>query len=307
MFANVFLCNTDQPSLAAPRPRASKCKVYLAAAALCALGVLPAARAQAPSTPTGTATISEQARKQAESPFKWILINSNAPRPGARTPSADRSAAPSPAPAAAPSPAAARAEPPARVQARAASADPAPTPDSRNPDALAAARAAQAAAAPGSAQVASAQAAPAQVAPTQVALAAAPAARPAEPGLQPAPGPATAPVAAPATQPAPITNPAPAVDVVAPNNPVPPEPVINLVPIRQDEPRISAAVMREHPKGNVRAAFTINTDGSVSDVKIVNSSTRQYNNPVLNAIRSWRFQPIELAQQTEVEMAFNFE
>lgn len=108
--------------------------------------------------------------------------------------------------------------------------------------------------------------------------------------------------AAPAAQaPTPITA-----SVAAPT-PMPP-PVrakTALVLIRNDPPALSGPLARESPTGVVRVAFNVNPDGSISDAKIAASNNRRLNSAVLAAITKWRYQPIDAAQATEVEMVFS--
>src|SRR6476620_11625478 len=49
----------------------------------------------------------------------------------------------------------------------------------------------------------------------------------------------------------------------------PPQPRLDVVPVRTDDPKLPAALLRERPSGVVRVAFDLNTDGSTSNVKVV--------------------------------------
>lgn len=80
-----------------------------------------------------------------------------------------------------------------------------------------------------------------------------------------------------------------------------------LVLIKNDPPTLSGPLARESPSGIVRVAFNVNPDGSTSDFKIAASNNRRLNNAVVAAVTKWRYQPIDAAQTTEVEMVFSAE
>lgn len=80
-----------------------------------------------------------------------------------------------------------------------------------------------------------------------------------------------------------------------------------LVLIKNDPPALSGPLARESPSGIVRVAFNVNPDGSTSDFKIAASNNRRLNNAVVAAVTKWRYQPIDAAQTTEVEMVFSAE
>lgn len=107
-----------------------------------------------------------------------------------------------------------------------------------------------------------------------------------------------------ATSPAPmvvsaLTSPAPAPAAVAVKS--------ALILIKNDPPALSGPLARESPTGIVRVAFKVNPDGSTSDFKIAASSNRRLNSAVVAAVTKWRYQPIDAAQTTEVEMVFSAE
>lgn len=102
-------------------------------------------------------------------------------------------------------------------------------------------------------------------------------------------------LAAPTSPPQPPAAPAPLVARTA------------LVLIKNDPPTLSGPLARESPSGIVRVAFKVNPDGSTSDFKIAASNNRRLNNAVVAAVTNWRYQPIDAAQTTEVEMVFSAE
>jgi periplasmic protein TonB len=66
----------------------------------------------------------------------------------------------------------------------------------------------------------------------------------------------------------------------------------NLVPTRKIEPVYPPRALRAGIEGNVIAEFTINTDGSVKDVEIVNADPPDiFDRSVITAIKKWRFVP----------------
>jgi TonB family protein len=210
---------------------------------------------------------SEAVQRQALNPFRMILnANNNAkPKPAA------------PAVAVAPAPA---------------------TPAKRAP-ATAAPAAAQTA--PTLAKAAATADAKPVPAPTVAAVAAAPA---------PAAATAAAVLPAPATAPAvqqvaaaALTNPAPA---AAPALPPAVQAAVRkeLVPIQQDPPVLSNALLAEIPRGLVKVRFDVNPDGSTSAVQVASSSNRKLNGPAMAAVSKWRFQPIEAKREAEIDIAF---
>ncbi len=254
----------------------------LFSAVLCLTGGMSAVHAQTAAPPAASASeaqLSEAVKRQAASPYRWILTNQT---------SAQKPRAPTTAPSPAPAPTAAA---PAPVPAPAPTVASAPPAGANSAAAVAAAAARRAEIAEAAAKQASAAAA--TPAPAAVAAVA-----------PPPPPPAPAPVVA-APPPPP---PAPVQVAVAPPPPPPPKLNIDLVPISQPEPRLSPAAQRELASGAaVRIAFTVNTDGSTSDVRVVSSSTRALNNPVMAAVREWKYNKVDAPQKTEIELVFKQE
>lgn len=113
--------------------------------------------------------------------------------------------------------------------------------------------------------------------------------------------PASAPVV---TAPAAPPEPAPAPVVVA--KPSAPAPSHNtLIPISTPQPDYPPNAQRAGTVGAVVASFTVNADGSVSNIVITSAKPRGvFDRNVQAAVRRWKFQPIDKAQT--VTRTFNF-
>ncbi len=108
--------------------------------------------------------------------------------------------------------------------------------------------------------------------------------------------------AAAAQQPRPPATPAPA--------PAPARATSELRAISQAGPRYPQAAQRAGAAGTVQVEFTVATDGSVSDARVVSTDTprqfqREFEKEALSAVRRWRFQPI--AQATTSRRTISFE
>jgi TonB family protein len=148
-------------------------------------------------------------------------------------------------------------------------------------------------------------------APARKPVAPAPAAEPKKPAaieqaaLQPRP--ATAPSQAPAPQSAPPEAATP-VAVFAPK-PAEPLPLVHreIIPIQTDEPRLSAALLRERPSGVVKVSFEVHPDGSTAGVKVLSSSNRSLNKPSVEAVSGWKFQPVDEVLTVETELDYHYQ
>jgi TonB family protein len=98
------------------------------------------------------------------------------------------------------------------------------------------------------------------------------------------------------------------VAVFAPKPPEPP-PVVrrDIVPLQTDEPRLSAALLRERPSGVVKVSFEVHPDGSTAAVKIVSSSNRALNKPSIEAVSGWKFQPVDEVLTVETELDYHYQ
>jgi TonB family protein len=111
------------------------------------------------------------------------------------------------------------------------------------------------------------------------------------------------PVEAPPPEPAPE----PAVASLSRKPVEPPQPKRDVIPIRTDEPRLPAVLMREHPNGTVRVHFDINPDGSVGDVKVMASTNRALNKASIEAVQKWKFEPVDEVLTVETELVYKFD
>ena len=79
--------------------------------------------------------------------------------------------------------------------------------------------------------------------------------------------------------------------------------------IAQAGPRYPQAAQRAGAAGTVQVEFTVNTDGSVDNVRAVSSDgprqfTRDFEREAINAVKRWRFQPVGQATTTRRTIAF---
>lgn len=108
-----------------------------------------------------------------------------------------------------------------------------------------------------------------------------------------------------AASPTPMTPPVQTLDVEAAAAAAPPpadEAPIELVPLVRDPPVLSPAVQREARKGTVRVQFTVMPDGSVTGAKAVSTTEIAFNRPVVAAVSKWRFKPIRTEQEVQVQI-----
>ena len=108
-----------------------------------------------------------------------------------------------------------------------------------------------------------------------------------------------------APAPAPVIA-APPVQRPAPSQPAAPRPAANeLVAISTPQPAYPAEATRSGTSGQVVVSFTVNSDGSVSDIDIVSARPRgMFERNVQAAVRRWKFQPIAGSQT--VTRTFDF-
>ena len=118
--------------------------------------------------------------------------------------------------------------------------------------------------------------------------------RPTESATAPTLQPATPPPAAAATPPRP--TPAP---------PAPARSANELVPISTPQPAYPPEALRSGITGEVVVSFTVNADGSVSNIDIISARPRGvFERNVQSAVRRWKFQPISGSQN--VNRTFTF-
>jgi TonB family protein len=95
---------------------------------------------------------------------------------------------------------------------------------------------------------------------------------------------------------------------------IPPEPEpiaavrhLQVIPVRTDDPRLPAALMRERPSGLVRISFELNPDGSTGNVKVVSSTNRALNRASVDAVSNWKFMPVDEVLTIETELAYKYD
>lgn len=240
----------------------------IAAALMVATGVAVAQQAPLPAVVASEANLSDSVKKQAASPYKWILLNNN----NVRAPKKDAPKDPAPSAAASAAPATAATVGNSTVAAAAAAA--------RRAEVFEAARVAAAASA-------AAAAAPIAAAPVPVVAALV------------APPPVVVAAVAP-PPPRPLQPP-------PPPPPAPKKVNTELVVLTQVEPRLTPSMLRDITQGSVKVSFLVNPDGSTADVKVDSSTSRSLNGPVMAAVREWKYKPIDIPQRTEIELAFKFD
>jgi len=82
-----------------------------------------------------------------------------------------------------------------------------------------------------------------------------------------------------------------------------------LRPIAQPGPRYPQAAQRAGATGSVQVEFTVNTDGSVGNVRAVSSDgprqfTREFEREATAAVKRWRFQPVGEATTSRRTISF---
>ena len=71
-------------------------------------------------------------------------------------------------------------------------------------------------------------------------------------------------------------------------------------------PSFPPEALRSAQSGEVQVEFTVSPDGSVSAARVVRSvPTRVFDRAALNAVKRWRFQPIDSAVTTRRTITFN--
>lgn len=80
----------------------------------------------------------------------------------------------------------------------------------------------------------------------------------------------------------------------------------NLRPISMASPRYPPDALRAGTSGEVLIEFTVGTDGSVTDARVLRANpARTFDREALNAVRRWRFEPVDAPVTTRRTVAFN--
>jgi protein TonB len=78
-----------------------------------------------------------------------------------------------------------------------------------------------------------------------------------------------------------------------------------LLPLHTPAPDYPSEALRSNTTGQVVASFTVNTDGSVSNIKIISANPRGvFERSVRSTLRDWRFQPI--SESRSITRTFKF-
>ncbi len=87
--------------------------------------------------------------------------------------------------------------------------------------------------------------------------------------------------------------------------------VQNIVPIRMDPPDYPREAAIAHKTGSVTVRFTVNTDGTTSDVRVLRAQPRKlFDKAAIRAVMHWRFKPYAVdgkPQPREVEQTIVFD
>ncbi len=80
----------------------------------------------------------------------------------------------------------------------------------------------------------------------------------------------------------------------------------DLRPLSMPPPRYPPDALRAGTSGEVQVEFTVGTDGSVTAARVVRSNpARIFDREAVNAVRKWRFQPVDAPVTTRRTIGFN--
>ncbi|HEY0505603.1 MAG TPA: energy transducer TonB, partial [Lysobacter sp.] len=80
----------------------------------------------------------------------------------------------------------------------------------------------------------------------------------------------------------------------------------DLRPLSMPPPRYPPEALRAGTSGEVQVEFTVGTDGSVTAARVVRSNpARIFDREAVNAVRKWRFQPLDAPVTTRRTIGFN--
>ena len=86
----------------------------------------------------------------------------------------------------------------------------------------------------------------------------------------------------------------------------PPQARNTLRPINMPTPRFPPEALRSGTSGEVLVEFTVGTDGTVTDARVLRADpVRTFDREALNAVRRWRFEPVDAPVTTRRTVAFN--
>lgn len=81
----------------------------------------------------------------------------------------------------------------------------------------------------------------------------------------------------------------------------------DLVLMQRVEPQYPIRALQQGIQGSVTLSFTVQTDGSVSDPRVMSAKPRRgiFDDAAMRAVLRWKFKPIGAPQQTQVTLVFN--
>jgi protein TonB len=80
----------------------------------------------------------------------------------------------------------------------------------------------------------------------------------------------------------------------------------SLRPISMPSPRYPPDALRAGTAGEVLVEFTVGTDGAVTDARVLRANpARTFDREALNAVRRWRFEPVDAPVTTRRTVAFS--
>lgn len=129
--------------------------------------------------------------------------------------------------------------------------------------------------------------------------------KPEPPNPKRVPRPDTAP-----DEPEPMVTPPPAAEEPAPPAPAQPAGPVRVAPgqgpglIKRVEPEYPPIARAARMTGTVVLDAIIQKDGTVSDVKVVRSSNKLFEQPSIDAVRQWRFTPFQYDVVLTVTVTF---
>jgi protein TonB len=91
----------------------------------------------------------------------------------------------------------------------------------------------------------------------------------------------------------------------APARPAAPAASSELRALSTPNPAFPPEALRAAQSGEVQVEFTVAPDGSVSAARVVRSSSRVFDRAAVNAVKRWRFQPVDAPVTTRRTIAFN--
>lgn len=80
-----------------------------------------------------------------------------------------------------------------------------------------------------------------------------------------------------------------------------------LVPVAVVEPSIPREMRNDAIDARVQLSFTVQQDGTVASPSITSGNNRRLNKAAIDAIKQWRFKPIQGERLTQIEFVFKVE